>query len=701
MNRKVRIGIDVGGTHTKAVAINNETYELLGKTSVKTTHDSKNGVADGVYLCFEKCLHEYNIDPEDVVFIAHSTTQATNALLEGDVAKVGLVVTARDPFEGLCVRFQSRIKTIELSDNKKIEVISVYRSKRDFKDSKIMNETLQSLKDAGCSVVVASSAFGVDDDSAESAISELAQSLGMYASCASSMSKLYGFSRRTKTAIVNASIMPKMIEASVATEGRIRSMDLSVPLMIMRGDGGLMDVNEVKQRPVLTMLSGPAASVMGSLMYLQASNGIYFEVGGTSTNIGVIKNGRPVIDYANVGSMKTFISSLDVEVLGVGGGSMVRCAHHKLIDLGPRSAHIAGFDYACFTSVDKIMNPKLKFFSPKHNDPQDYVAIQCEGQEPITITSTCAANALGLIQEEHFAYGNRESARKAMEPLAEYLKLSIDELAHQILEKAFTKISAVIEMFIHKYQLQSTRMKLVGVGGGAASLLIYIAERMNLEWEIPENAEVISSIGVALAMVQDIVERVIPNPSKEDIALLKQEAIECALRSGATQESISVHIDIDSSTQKITAIASGSTEVRTQDASRNFTSKDLLKQASQDLKNSDNETIIIDETDYHYVYANKACPDNLCIYDYKGFNRIQTTNGTCKKVDVKNYQEVVRSLFESRAKYSADVVLRPEFYLCIGAKVCDFNSDNLDHLLMLMDLELTYHQGDVIVMAVS
>ena len=88
-HRKVRVGIDVGGTHTKAVALDNETNEIVGESIVMTSHDDELGVAAGVIECFQNCLSENGIAPEDVVFIAHSTTQATNALIEGDVAKVG------------------------------------------------------------------------------------------------------------------------------------------------------------------------------------------------------------------------------------------------------------------------------------------------------------------------------------------------------------------------------------------------------------------------------------------------------------------------------------------------------------------------------------------------------------------------------------------------------------------------------------
>ena len=91
-NRKVRMGIDVGGTHTKAVANRQcNTSDQSENHSVKQSHDDKAGVAAGVVQAFQNCLKENQIDPKDVIFVAHSTTQATNALIEGDVAHVGVV----------------------------------------------------------------------------------------------------------------------------------------------------------------------------------------------------------------------------------------------------------------------------------------------------------------------------------------------------------------------------------------------------------------------------------------------------------------------------------------------------------------------------------------------------------------------------------------------------------------------------------
>ena len=339
--REVRMGIDVGGTHTKAVAIDNATHEIIGESIVKTTHSHEMGVAAGVIECFANCLQNNGIDPDEVVFIAHSTTQATNALLEGDVARVGIIGMGNAGLEGLLAKKQSNIPDIDLGTGKTIQTKNTYIKTKNISEQ-IIEDGINRLVDQGAEVIVASKAFGVDSMKEEQMVKDVAEKHDLLVSIASEISKLYGLTRRTRTASINASILPKMLNTATCTEQSVRLSGIKVPLMIMRGDGGVMDISEMKKRPVLTMLSGPAASVIGALMYLRASNGIYFEVGGTSTNIGVIKNGRPAVEYSIVGGHRTYINSLDVRVLGVAGGSMVRADKSDIIDVGPRSAHIAG-----------------------------------------------------------------------------------------------------------------------------------------------------------------------------------------------------------------------------------------------------------------------------------------------------------------------------------------------------------------------
>ena len=529
-NRLVRMGIDVGGTHTKAVAIDNATYETIGKSSVKTTHDDRYGVAAGVVKAFQNCLRENDIAPEDVIFVAHSTTQATNALIEGDVACVGVLGMGPGGMESFLAKHQTRLKDIDLGSGRSIRIKTRYLSDSE-EDEDTVRKAVKELKAEGAQVLVASDAYGVDDIAGEQFVFEIAHDeMGMETTVASDITKLYGLTRRTRTAAINASILTKMLNTANSTEESVRKAGVEVPLMIMRGDGG----------------------VMGSLMYLRASNGVCFEVGGTTTNIGVIKNGRPAIDYSVVGGHRTYISSLDVRVLGVAGGSMIRVNKSGVHDVGPRSAHIAGLDYAGFTDEDEIVEPRLEFFSPKEGVPEDYVAIRLKSGKRITVTNSCAANVLGLVTPKDFSYGNVNAARKAMQPIADYLHTTVEDVAAQILTRAYEKIEPIIMELDDKYRLEHDQISLVGVGGGATSLIGFCANKMNIKYGVPENAEVISSIGVALAMVRDVVERVVPNPTPEDIRSIKREAVDKAVESGAAPGSAEVHIEIDPQTSKLT-----------------------------------------------------------------------------------------------------------------------------------------------------
>lgn len=697
--RAIRIGIDVGGTHTKAVAIDNNTNQIVGRGSVMTTHFDKQGVAKGVVDAFQKCLAESNIKPEEVIFIAHSTTQATNALLEGDVAKVGVIGIGKGGLEGVLAKKQTAIDNIDLGTGKFIEIEHTYLKIKDMSEENV-RKTVKGLVDKGAKVIVASKAFGVDDLTEERVIAEEAKRQGVPCTVASDITKLYGLTTRTRTAAINASILPKMLDTANSTEKSVRSTGVKVPLMIMRGDGGVMEVSEMKKRPILTMLSGPAASVIGALMYLRASNGIYFEVGGTSTNIGVIKNGRPAVDYSIIGGHRTYVNSLDVRVLGVAGGSMVRAKKGALIDVGPRSAHIANMEYACYHDPKEFEGAKLYSIRPRENDPDDYIAIKLNNGESTTITNTCAAVVLKILKPGDYALANAkyDAAYAGMKLLADEVGMSVEDTARAILRKSCEKIVPVIESLIAKYKLERDQITLVGAGGGAGTLLTYTADMMHLKYQIPKNAEIISSIGVALAMVREMVERTIPNPTAKDIAEIKKEARERAISSGAVPDSVEVYVEIDEQSQKVTAIAMGSTEVRTTDLMKNCDEQEAEKIAAEAM-NVGSRDVSMEATNGQIFVVTARLKSqrykHVCVIDKKGFIKVQHSNGVVLKTTVEKAQDDLKQAWDDASNFSSEVRINPDAYVIVGSRLLDYSGiPELSQVSGLMVAELADQKPD-------
>src|SRR3954447_2184158 len=194
--RTYRIGIDVGRTFTKAVLIDNATHQVTGRYSVLTTHSGPRGVAKGVVEVFRNVLERGEVDPADVVFLAHSTTQATNALLEGDVAPVGIFGMA-SRVEALLARGQSAIKEIELAPRRYLRPSHRFLT-TDALSEAAMRAALEELKAEGVRVVVASGAFSVDDQSGEERVMRAAAELGLAATGGHEITKLYGLTTRTR-----------------------------------------------------------------------------------------------------------------------------------------------------------------------------------------------------------------------------------------------------------------------------------------------------------------------------------------------------------------------------------------------------------------------------------------------------------------------------------------------------------------------
>ncbi len=668
--RAFRIGIDVGGTFTKAVLIDNRSHAVVGRYSVMTTHSHARGVAAGVIEVFRQVLAQSHVAPDEVVFLAHSTTQATNALLEGDVACVGIIGMAGQSAAALAEP-QVSIAPIELAPGRMLPTVNRFLVTDTMRESDV-RAAIVGLASEGARVLVASSVFGVDNTGSEEMVRALGAEAGLETTCGHEITRLYGLTTRTRTAVINASILPRMVATATMTEASVKEAGIAAPLMIMRGDGGVMDIREMHRRPAMTMLSGPAASVAGALMHLRVADGIYFEVGGTSTNIGVIRNGRPTVSYARVGGHETYVSSLDVRVIGIAGGSLIRARAGKLVDVGPRSAHIAGLPYAAFADPAEIVEPRLAFFEPKPGDGADYVAVHVANGKRYGLTTTCAANLLGYAKPGVHAYGNPEAARRAFAPLATLLGTTVEAAARAVLDCATDKVTPVVDGLIKEYQLDADQCLLVGEGGGAASLIPYAAERLGLKYEISKDAEVISSIGVALALVRDVVERIIPHPQPEDLQAIRREAIAAVVRLGADPDGVDVTVEIDHLTQRVRAIAMGAAEMRVKDAGGSISESEARAVAARSMGVAADTLQVVAQTPGFRVFQRAG--DGLRALraiDHEGMIRVQRSRAIVRQTVPMAAVAQIAALWEAAG--GGDESRVPGLFLLHGRHLVDLS----------------------------
>jgi len=680
----VRIGIDVGGTFTHAVAIDAETLEVVGRSKVPTTHSAAEGVARGIIDSLHTLLKEAGIAPDAVSFIAHSTTQATNALLEGDVAPVGIIGMGGGA-NAWFARLGTNIRAIELAPGKFLKTFFEFVSTDKGLNADAIRNAATKLKEKGAQAIAISEAFSVDDaNNEEQAVAIVAES-GLPVTCGSAVSKLYGLKVRTRTAVINAAMLPKMIETANMTEESVRSAGIKAPIMIMRSDGGVMDIDAMRKRPILTMLSGPAAGVAAAMMYLNISDGIFVEVGGTSTDISVIRNGKALVKGAEIGGHRVYMRTLDVKTVGVAGGSMLRTKNKEIVDVGPRSAHIAGLGYVSFS--DPITNPKFVNVQPKPSDPPDYLAIVAsdEAKPSLCLTPTCAANFLDLVPENDGARGNKESVMQAFAALGKQMDAEPKSLAETALGFAYQKCLPVIRNFISDYKLDPSALTLVGGGGGAAAIVPFAAREMGVQHSLAQNADVISAIGVALALVRESVERNIVQPKPDDILRIREEAFQAVQHMGADPSSIEIHVEVDTRANIVRATAYGAAGLhKSKEARQTLTEPERVQLAARSMKVDMQRIKVLAKTPYFEVFGADMVdrklfgllPSNvqaLRTLDEKGIIRLNTKNGVVKATTVAEADKVLLELAEEHAHYGDAGRIVPNMMLLAGARIVDLS----------------------------
>lgn len=674
--RRIRVGIDVGGTFTKAVAIDMVQGKIIGKVMVPTTHSSSEGVSTGIVQALKSLMEKYQIQNAEIELISHSTTQAVNALLEGDTAKVGIIGMGVGLEKSNVIK-RTNVKHVELAPNKYLHTCYRFLDTSKYLDDKEVEHAIGELKEEGAEVIVVSEAYGVDDPSNEKFVME---KVDIPATAGHELTGIYGLEIRTLTAAINAGILPKATSTAKFVESAVRNENITAPVLIMKGDGGVTNMSTFQSKPIITVLSGPAASVAGALLHLRVIDGIFIEVGGTSTNVCVIKDGRPEIRYVTIMQHPTCIRSLDVRVAGVAGGSLVRWSGRKITDVGPRSAHIADLPYSCFAPPEEIEGGQIITFSPKEGDPIDYVAIESGGRR-FAITNTCAANALGLVPEGDYARANQASAKMALSILASRLGTTMEQAAVMILDISAKKVLEIVEPMIKEYKLKNERIVFIGGGGGASVLVPQVARKLQLQWKIAEHAEVISSIGVAAAMIHEEAEKTISNPQPEDISALADQVKKIALERGALPESITIQSEYISerSVLRVTAMGNVSLDIGTANA-QEINEEEAHVLACELFGINEGVQRVFDMKNYH-IFACELSKKKLflkskrkpvLVLDKYGRVRLSVDNAAIVNGSPDQVAGEVEAILKKHAADGND--LAPQVHILDGVKLMDFSS---------------------------
>ena len=662
--RKLRLGVDVGGTFTDVVAIDAATRELVARVKVPTTHRATEGVAAGIVEGINRILRESAVQPTDVAFIAHSTTQATNALLEGDVARVGVV--------GIASRFawvarrQLRFRAVELAPGVTFAPNFAFSER----NAAAIAAAVTALVSQGMEAIAASAPFGVDRPGDEASAVEEAKTHGVFATSGHDISSMYGLRARTRTAALNAAILPKMVRTARMTAQAVSDAAIGAPLMIMRSDGGVMDVREIERRPILTLLSGPAAGVAGALLYENVTDGIFLEVGGTSVDCSAIRAGQPQMRPARIGGHRTMLRTIDSRTLGIAGGSMPRIGASGIVDVGPRSAHIAGCAYVSFLSPELLEGARLERFAPTPHDPNDYMRFILADGTAATLTPTCASNLLGLVPENAFARGSAQSARRGFELLAAEIGGDAESLARRVLEIGAHKVKKTIDELIADYELPRDRLVLIGGGGGAASLVPFVAQSLGFEHRLARDAEVISPIGVALALVRDVVERTIVDPSPEDIVRIRREASDRVIAAGAAPDRIEISVEIDTQRNRVRATASGATALVEAAARGAQGEEEQRRVAARAIGAEPAKLSRFELTPLLTAYGYAA---DLRIVDERAIVRLALRNAKIERTVAGKIEASLREAMEHATRFGDVGRSLPEVYVIHGGRIADFS----------------------------
>jgi N-methylhydantoinase A/oxoprolinase/acetone carboxylase beta subunit len=313
----VGLGIDTGGTYTDTALVEISTGKVLKKAKALTTrNDLSLGISQSI-----KNIGEVPVG--DIRLVSLSSTLATNSVVEGKGCRVALIIAGEEYRESIPVEHVIQIQgghTIRGRANCDIDL----KAAKDF---------VQGIADQ-VDAIALSTFFSVRNPEHEIALKDMIkENWDLPVVCGHELSTQLGFHERTLTAVLNAKLIPIMADLIQSVNKVLNEKTIKAPLMIVKGDGSLMGEQLARERPVETILSGPAASLIGARNLTQEDEGVVVDVGGTTTDIGILRGGKPRLDPegAIIGGWRTRVRAADISTSGIGGDSRVVIANGQIV----------------------------------------------------------------------------------------------------------------------------------------------------------------------------------------------------------------------------------------------------------------------------------------------------------------------------------------------------------------------------------
>ena len=329
------LGVDTGGTYTDAVLIEDEKTVIAAAKSLTTRHD----LAEGIGLAAQAVFAEAGVSPKDVTLASLSTTLATNALIEGQGERVGLVLIGFD---------EKDMARNGLSEAIGDDPFALVAGGHDYAgneaaplDEAALVKWLEAHGDEVSAFAIGAQ-FATRNTGHERRVAEIIQDrLGKPVSCSHHLSAKLGGPKRALTAVLNARLIGMINRLITRAQARLAELGVDAPLMVVRGDGALISAEFALERPIETILSGPAASIVGARWMTGVAEALVSDIGGTTTDVALLRDGRPAIDPdgARVGPYRTMVEAVAMRTTGLGGDSeahLVKSGLEGQITLGPR-----------------------------------------------------------------------------------------------------------------------------------------------------------------------------------------------------------------------------------------------------------------------------------------------------------------------------------------------------------------------------